>query len=148
MLITPAHGVDAKHAERQVFTLPEKNLMLDAAPSGESPEQVGMLKSLDDLQFLLESLAHPGLGTKPWAVQLRASVEKALVQLQILRMTKAMDRPQLESLAAAESILVHLRQASVLVSKSRSDELTGTSVRFALALAKRVQAGQKALEQT
>jgi hypothetical protein len=123
----------------------KKDLILDPASSGDSPEQVGLLKLLDDLQHLLESLAHPGLGNKPWSVQLRAGVEKALLQVQILRMTRAMRRPHQESLAAAQSILVHLRQASVLVSKSRSDELTSTSVRFALALAKRVLDSQKDL---
>jgi hypothetical protein len=113
--------------------------------AGAAPELLGEIKLLDDLQHLLESLAHPGLGNKPWAVQLRACVEKALVQVQVLRMTKSMGRPQEESLAAAQNILVHLRQASVLVAKSRSDELTSTSVRFALALAKRVQESQKDL---
>jgi hypothetical protein len=38
-----------------------------------------------------------------------------------------------------------MRHASVLIAKSRSDELTRTSVRFALALAKRLQESQKAL---
>jgi hypothetical protein len=116
-----------------------------APSSGEAPELLSQYKLLNDLQLLLESLSHPGLGAKPWAVQLRAGVGRALVQLQVLRMTKSMGRPQEESLAAAQNILVHLRQASVLVAKSRSDELTSTSVRFALALAKRVQESQKDL---
>jgi hypothetical protein len=127
-----------------MFPMAKQDLMLDPASSSESPEQVELLQLLDDLQRLLEALALSGLGTKPWAVQLRAGIEKTLLQVQILRMTMLMGRPKQESLAAAQSVLVHLRQASALASKSRSGELTITSVRFALALAKRVQVSQMA----
>jgi len=113
--------------------------------SGDSLQPVGQSKLLDDLQLLLDSLTHPGLGAKPWAVQLRSGVQQALVQVQILRMSKSMGRPQEEALAAAQVIHVCMRHASVLIAKSRSDELTRTSVRFALALAKRLQESQKAL---
>jgi hypothetical protein len=125
--------------------MPKKDLISDPASSGDPPDQIAPLKVLDDLQHLLESLTHPGLGNKPWAVQLRAGIQQALVQVQILRMTRSMGRPQQEALAAAQTIHVCLRQASVLVAKSRSDELTRTSIRFALALAKRVQEYQKTL---
>ncbi len=120
--------------------------MRDPASSGKSPEPVGQDKLLDDLQLLLESLSHPGLGSKPWAVQLRAGVQQALVQVQILRMTRSMGRPMEESLVATQSILVHLRQASALVAKTRSDELTRTSGMFAMAIAKRLQESLKALK--
>jgi len=102
-------------------------------------------KCLDDLQDLLHSLTHPGLGNKPWAVQLRAGVREALVQVQIIRMANHLGRPPNEALVAAQDLLVPIRQAKVLASKSRCDNLTKVSLKFALLLGERLVRHQKAL---
>lgn len=97
-----------------------------------------------ELSALLDALTHPGMGSKHWAVQLRARVSEALGHMQVLRLTIAMERPPVEVFSAAEALGLELRLASLTVAKSRADRLTRLSVTAASALAQRLAASLKA----
>lgn len=99
-----------------------------------------LAKLIKDVQDLV-SLLRQGLSrTKPWQRQLAAHLGDVDQQLQVLRMTVAMERHDGEILEAAEQLAGICRLAGAALAGSRVDSTTRAAVRLIGDLAVRIRA--------
>lgn len=77
--------------------------------------------------------------SKPWQCQLLAHLDAADCELQVLRMTIAMQRTQQEIAEAVLQLQVTLRTANAYVAGGRSDGGRKTAVQLAFSLGQRIK---------
>lgn len=99
-----------------------------------APEE-RMAKLIVDLTGLLDALRSATVPTKPWQRQLLRDLEEAERQLQVLRLTIAMERHDDEICAAAHELHSTLGRSTAVVSRGRADEATRGAMRLLTALA-------------
>lgn len=111
------------------------NIALKETPRSEPAETARVIANLDALvQAIIEDMPP----SKPWQRQLRVHLIHAERQLQILRMTIALDRGQGEVVQAARALQISLRTANASVSKGRADAGTKALVSIALVTSQRI----------
>lgn len=100
----------------------------------------GIAKAITDLDDLVR-LTLGGLSrAKPWQRKLADALADVDCVMQVLRMTISMERNDSEILAAADALAASCRRAVGVVTGSRADLVTLTSLRLATDLAERFQA--------
>lgn len=110
--------------------------------SAREPEAglTGIAKAITDLDDLVR-LTLGGLSrAKPWQRKLADALADVDRLMQVLRMTISMARNDSEILAAADDLAASCRRAVGVVTGSRADLVTLTSLRLATDLAERIQA--------
>lgn len=97
-----------------------------------------LVKLIKDLQDLVTLLSKGLSRAKPWQRQLAGHLADVDRQLQVLRLTVAMERRDAEVLAAAEQLASICRPAAAALAGSRADPTTRTAVHLIGDLAARV----------
>ncbi|WP_124455106.1 hypothetical protein [Paucibacter sp. KBW04] len=95
-------------------------------------------KALNDLDHLVGSLTQSFPASMPWQRQLQARLARLKEEIQLVRMTIALEREHAELTTA--SAQVHASLVSILTSlgKSRADATTKVAVQLATGLSKQV----------
>ena len=99
----------------------------------------GIAKIIIDLTELLGALRTATVPGKPWQRQLLRDLGKADAQLQVLRMTIAMNRHDGEIRAAAQSLDATLAASATDVSRGRADQEARAAMRLLAALARELK---------
>lgn len=92
-------------------------------------------KIIKDLTGLVEALQSALPQSKPWQRQLRTQLVDVDRQLQVVRMTIAMERCDQEFAAAAHHLVLALRSANQYGASGRADGATRAAVQLALRMA-------------
>lgn len=98
-----------------------------------------LTKLIQDLQQLVTLLLQGLSRAKPWQRQLAGHLADVDHQLQVLRLTLAMERCDAEILEAAEHLAAICRLSAAALAGSRADATTRTAVHLIGDLAVRVQ---------
>lgn len=96
-------------------------------------------KAISDLDTLVQSLIKSLPSAKPWQRQLLARLANIEREVQVLRMTIALDRDLSELSAAAIQLHTSLAAACIESNKGRADQTTKAGIRLVLGLSKRVR---------
>ena len=102
------------------------------------PQPTETSRAIANLGALVQAMLEEVPPSKPWQRQLRVHLIQAEREVQILRMTIALDRGQGEVLQAARELQISLRTANASVSKGRADAGTKALVSIALATSQRI----------
>lgn len=89
-----------------------------------------MAKSIGDVDDLIKLLSKGLSRAKPWQQRLAAQLSEMDRQLQVLRLSIAMERSDAEILAAASDLRATCRQTSSSASTTRADQVTKASLRL------------------
>lgn len=106
----------------------------------EEAQAEGVAKIVVDLTGLLDALQSVTVPGKPWQRQLLRDLTEADKQLQILRLTIAMDRQDVEILDAAGALSSVLLNAALAIGRGRADQGTRDATRLLAGLAKELHA--------
>lgn len=98
-----------------------------------------LAKHIQDLQQLVTLLLKGLARAKPWQRQLAGHLGDVEHQLQVLRLTVAMDKPFAELFEASEQLLRTCRLSSAVLAGTRADKTTRTAVMLAGDLAEQVR---------
>ncbi|MEJ6003732.1 hypothetical protein [Paucibacter soli] len=106
-----------------------ENEQARTTPGAESQQQsfddsaaLLMVKLISDLDAVIQELLRILPTMQPWQRQLRALLTQADVQMQILRMTEAMEKDAREIVAATERLGATCRAVNVAIRGSRANE--------------------------
>lgn len=100
------------------------------------PEDIRQVaKVIKDLTGLVQALQSALPPSKPWQRQLRIQLAEVDRQLQVVRMTIAMERCGQEFAAAADQLVLALRSANQYGASGRADAATRAAVQLALRMA-------------
>lgn len=102
------------------------------------PRPTEASRAIANLDALVQAMIEEVPPSKPWQRQLRVHLIQAEREVQILRMTIALDRGQGEVLQAARALQISLRTANASVSNGRADAGTKALVSIALATSQRI----------
>lgn len=103
------------------------------------PTLEGVAKLIKDLEQLVTLLRQGLSRAKPWQRQLAAHLVDVDAQLQVLRLTVALERQTDEILTAAAHVVGCCRLAAAALAGSRVDPTTRTAVHLIVDLANRIQ---------
>ncbi len=95
--------------------------MSEATESPADPKLVALAKTINDLDDLVRLILKGLTRTKPWQRQLAARLEDVDRLLQVLRLTIALDKPDVEIVAAAGDVAVACRRTAASLAGSRAD---------------------------
>lgn len=122
--------------------VPENKQASDVAASNPSSLLLQQsAKALNDLDQLVNSLAQSLPAAMPWQRQLRAQLARLKEEVQLVRMTVAMDREHAEKMAASSQVQATLVSIMGWLGKSRADATTKVAVQLATSLAKQIRDG-------
>jgi hypothetical protein len=93
----------------------------EATESPADPKLVAVAKTINDLDDLVRLILKGLIRTKPWQRQLGARLEDVDRLLQVLRLTIALDKPDVEIVAAAEDVAGACRRTAASLAGSRAD---------------------------
>lgn len=97
---------------------------------GDSSGLLAMAKSIRDLDDLIKLLSKGLSRAKPWQQRLAAQLAEMDRLLQVLRLTIAMERSDIEILAAATDLRAACGQTSNSASTTRADQVMKASLRL------------------
>ena len=98
----------------------------------------GLAKAITDLDGLVNALIRTMPSAKPWQRTLIDQLANADREIQVLRMTIALDRSEHELRTASTRLHETLALANALGAKSRADSSTKAAVRLAASIAKQI----------
>ncbi len=101
---------------------------------------VTIAKAIADLECLIQSLLTMLPNKQIWQRQLRTYMVDADRQMEILRLSIAMERDISEILATANGIVTSLKAARAYLQSGRADAATKGGIQLALGLSKNVEA--------
>lgn len=100
-----------------------------------------LAKAIADLDALIQYAITALPRTKPWHRQLVAQLSKVAQEIQVLRLTISMGRPEQELIDAANALRATCCNAHAAVLVSRADATTKAAVRLMLDLSQRICSG-------
>lgn len=95
--------------------------MSKATESPADPKLVALAKTINDLDDLVRLILKGLTRAKPWQRQLAARLEDVDRLLQVLRLTIALDKPDVQIVAAAEDVAGACRRTAASLAGSRTD---------------------------
>jgi len=93
----------------------------EATESPADPKLVALAKTINDLDDLVRLILKGLTSTKPWQRQLAACLEDVDLLLQVLRLTIALDKPDVQIVEAAEDVAGACRRTAASLAGSRAD---------------------------
>lgn len=119
--------------------------MSGVAESPVAPKLVSMAKTINDLDDLVQLILKSQTVTKPWQRQLAANLGDVDRLVQVLRLTIAMQKPDPEIVAAAESVCGACRRTAASLAGSRADYRSLQAVALVRDLGDKLRAGFREL---
>jgi hypothetical protein len=95
--------------------------MSEATGSPADPKLVAVAKTINDLDDLVRLILTGLTRTKPWQRQFAARLSDVDQLVQVLRLTIAMEKPDIQFVAAAEDVAGACRRAGASLAGSRAD---------------------------
>lgn len=120
--------------------------MSEATESPADPKLVAVAKTIHDLDDLVRLILTGLARTKPWQRQLAACLDDVDRLLQVLRLTIALEKPDVEIVAAAEAVAGACRRAAASLAGSRANYPALQAVTLASDLGEKLRTAFNALQ--
>lgn len=120
--------------------------MSEATESPADPKLVTVAKTIRDLDDLVRLILTGLARTQAWQRQLAACLDDVDRLLQVLRLTIALEKPDVEIVAAAQAVAGACRRAAASLAGTRANYPALQAVTLASDLGEKLQTAFKALQ--